>query len=217
MDGDFSGHLLTRGAGLSLATVVDNTDPEGRGRLRVHLLPLDVMVWAALIVPSAGLGYGIALLPKVGEVVVVAFLTPEQPFVLGAVWSGAQSEPAKATPADSRYSLTTPKGMTAVFDDTDGPSVAITTPAGNSIKLTDSGGGSCTVTLGATSVQVTSSEIDLTASGAVQVKAASVKVSASEVSVDAAMSSFSGVVKCDTLIANAVVGTSYTPGAGNIW
>jgi hypothetical protein len=26
-----------------------------------------------------------------------------------------------------------------------------------------------------------------------------------------------GVVKCDTLVANSVVASSYTPGAGNIW
>jgi hypothetical protein len=25
------------------------------------------------------------------------------------------------------------------------------------------------------------------------------------------------VVKCDTMIANSVVGSSYTPGAGNVW
>jgi hypothetical protein len=34
--------------------------------------------------------------------------------------------------------------------------------------------------------------------------------------VNAGMSKFSGVVQCDTLIANSVVSTSYTPGAGNI-
>jgi len=37
------------------------------------------------------------------------------------------------------------------------------------------------------------------------------------VTVDAAMSKFSGVVKCDVLISNSVISTSYTPGAGNIW
>jgi hypothetical protein len=31
------------------------------------------------------------------------------------------------------------------------------------------------------------------------------------------MSKFSGVVQCDTLIANSVAAASYTPGAGNIW
>jgi hypothetical protein len=51
----------------------------------------------------------------------------------------------------------------------------------------------------------------------VNIEAASVNVSASMVKVDAGMSRFSGVVQADTVIANAVVGTSYTPGAGNIW
>ena len=51
----------------------------------------------------------------------------------------------------------------------------------------------------------------------VTVNASTVAVSASMVTVDAAMSKFSGVIKCDTLITNSVVSTSYTPGAGNIW
>ena len=37
------------------------------------------------------------------------------------------------------------------------------------------------------------------------------------ITVNAGMSKFSGVVQCDTIIANSVVGASYTPGAGNIW
>ena len=37
------------------------------------------------------------------------------------------------------------------------------------------------------------------------------------VTVDAGMAKFSGVVECDTLVANSVVAASYTPGAGNIW
>ena len=37
------------------------------------------------------------------------------------------------------------------------------------------------------------------------------------VTVNAGMSKFSGVVQADTVISNAVVSSSYTPGAGNIW
>ena len=48
-------------------------------------------------------------------------------------------------------------------------------------------------------------------------QASQVNVSAGMVNVDSAMSSFSGVVKCDTLIATTVVATTYTPGAGNVW
>ena len=54
-------------------------------------------------------------------------------------------------------------------------------------------------------------------SAKVKVNASQVEVSAGMVKVDAAMSKFSGIVQCDTLISNAVISSSYTPGAGNIW
>lgn len=218
MDGDFStGHLLTHGAGLALATVKDTVDPERRGRLQVKLAAFDVTLWAPCVVPSAGKGYGVAMLPKVNEVVLLAFLTPEQPVILGALWSGRQSEPDHAMPTADRYSITMPSGMKAVFDDANGPNVTITSPAGNSIALTDAGGGKIAATVAGSSVTVTPTEVDVTASATVQVNAASVKVSAPSVTVDAAISKFSGIVQCDTLIASSVVGTSYSPGAGNLW
>ena len=37
-----------------------------------------------------------------------------------------------------------------------------------------------------------------------------------EVTIDAGMVKVSGVIQCETLVANAVVATSYTPGAGNL-
>lgn len=37
------------------------------------------------------------------------------------------------------------------------------------------------------------------------------------VSLEAAIAKCSGTVQCDTIIANSVVGSSYTPGAGNVW
>jgi hypothetical protein len=51
----------------------------------------------------------------------------------------------------------------------------------------------------------------------VTVNASTATISAGMLTVDAGMSKFSGVIKCDTLITNSVVSTSYTPGAGNIW
>jgi hypothetical protein len=57
----------------------------------------------------------------------------------------------------------------------------------------------------------------VTTSAKLTVNATQVAVSASLVTVDAAMSKFSGVVKADTVIANTVISTAYTPGAGNIW
>ena len=46
--------------------------------------------------------------------------------------------------------------------------------------------------------------------------AAAVEINAGMVEVDAGMSRFRGVVQCDTLIANSVVASSYTPGVGNV-
>ena len=49
-----------------------------------------------------------------------------------------------------------------------------------------------------------------------KVSAAVVEIDAGQVEVNAGMARFSGVVQCDTLIANSVVASSYTPGVGNV-
>lgn len=46
--------------------------------------------------------------------------------------------------------------------------------------------------------------------------ATSLKIRAPQVTVQAGSAEFTGVVKCGTLIADAVIASSYTPGAGNI-
>lgn len=46
--------------------------------------------------------------------------------------------------------------------------------------------------------------------------AASIRIRAPLVTVEAGSTEFAGVVKCQTLIADSVVASSYTPGAGNI-
>ena len=67
------------------------------------------------------------------------------------------------------------------------------------------------------SVKLEAQGITVTASAQVKVQAATVQVSAGMVTVDAGLSKFSGVVQCDTVVTNAVISASYTPGAGNIW
>lgn len=202
--------------GLALGRVIDTADPQSRGRVKVSLLAIDLDLWAACIVPSAGRSYGVALLPKNDEIVLVVFLSPDQAFVIGSVWSGRDSLPDEAEPVAQRYAIKTEAGTTMVFDDS-GPSLTVTTPAKNSITLTDAGGGSCTVQIGPTTVQATPTAVTVTSSSSIELQTASLTVSAASVTVNAAMSKFSGIVQCDTMIANTVVGASYTPGAGNIW
>lgn len=44
-----------------------------------------------------------------------------------------------------------------------------------------------------------------------------VKINAAMTETNTPLAKHSGVLECDTLIANAVVSASYTPGAGNLW
>jgi hypothetical protein len=109
-------------------------------------------------------------------------------------------------------------GVKITLDDTDGmESLKLETPAGqiitlkdgrSSIKIEDSNGNS---------IELDSNGIKLNVSNKLTISASQVEISAGLVSVQAGMARFSGTVKCDTLITNSVVSSSYTPGAGNVW
>ena len=93
----------------------------------------------------------------------------------------------------------------------------IETPAGVTATLTDEAGGKITLEAAGNTITMDTQGVTVDASAKVKVTAAQVEVSAGMVKVDAGMSKFSGVVKCDTLIATSVVGSTYSPGAGNVW
>jgi len=80
-------------------------------------------------------------------------------------------------------------------------------PASSQVNISVEGN---TLTLNAAGIRITSSS-KLALEGSV------VDMSAGMVSGNTGMAKFSGVVQCDTIIANSVVGKSYTPGAGNVW
>jgi hypothetical protein len=211
-----SAHTLGHLHSLQLATVTDNADPLDRGRVRITLQASPMEMWASVVAPSAGEGYGVSFIPRVGEIVVVAFINQDVPLVLGSLWSGGGSRPEDADPLEDHYVICTPAETVLDFDDSE-PKVELRTRSGHNLTITESGGGQVNVTLGSQSVTLTPSEITIVSAGPVIINATPVNVSASMVQVDAAISRFSGVIQCDTIIATSVVGTSYTPGAGNIW
>lgn len=211
-----NGHSLGSLNELHLGTVLDNADPESRGRIQVRLHATGLELWASVIVASAGSGYGVSQLPRQNEQVVLAFVSPNLPMVLGAVWSGSSSQPDDAAPVEERYLIQTPAGTQVLLDD-QAPKVEIKTPAGYHLTITDEGSGTVTLEKGGEKIEMSASGISITSSAKVTVQASQVDITASMVKVDAGMSKFSGVVQCDTLISNAVVSSSYTPGAGNLW
>jgi phage baseplate assembly protein V len=175
--------------------VVKARDSRGLGRVRVSLPGFGEEVWARRATLAAGNRRGTWFVPDAGDEVLVAFESgdPRRPIVVGALWSGAQ-RPPESNP--ERTVLRTKHGTTIVFDDGAG-AVEIADTNGNAVTLESNG-------------------VTVTCAAKVTVSASTVEIKAGTIVIDAGMSKFSGVVQCDTLIANSVVSASYTPGQGNV-
>lgn len=107
-------------------------------------------------------------------------------------------------PSDVHITLATTAGNKIEMSDKPGSShISLSTTAGQNIEIADTPVPSITVSA---------------AMGKVSVDCLQATVQASSMlSVTAPMTTFSGVVQVQTLIASTVVGTTYTPGVGNIW
>ena len=202
-------------AGLQLGEVIETSDPESRGRIRVRLTANNLEVWCMVMVAGAGNDYGVSCLPKIGELVVVAFLDREQPVVMGALWKASDEHPQNAQPVEENYLIRTPGGSELRMND-ETPSIEIKTQSGYRVLIDDSTG-EIKIECGSQTVTFNSSSVDINASAEVNINAPMVKLQASTVDIQAGMTRASGTVQCSTLITNSVVSTSYTPGAGNIW
>ena len=66
-------------------------------------------------------------------------------------------------------------------------------------------------------ITLDSNGIHTVSAGTVKVDCSCHETVAAHVKTVAPMADFNGVMKCDTLTANVVTATTYTPGAGNIW
>lgn len=215
--------------GVYPAVVVDHRrpTPPSHGQLRIRLPWLSsaepVELWARYAGPVAGPGAGAWFLPEVEDEVLVAFEAGDlrRPYVLGGLWNGP--DPAPEAPRQSGegqpWSITTRGGSRIRLEDgPEGSRISVETPEGCSLVLDDDAGGSVVVRdPQGCEVRIEGGTVTLRSTDRVVVHTPIVEVEAAMVEVNAPMTRFSGVVQCDTLIANSVIGASYTPGAGNIW
>ena len=214
--------------GVYPARVTDIVDPDQQGRVKVRLPwspdagDSNYEAWARLATMMGGNNRGTFFIPDVDDEVLVAFEggNPRRPYVVGALWNGQDSPPEQMDSAGNNYlkTILSRQGVRVTLDDTDGATkLRLETPMGQSIVLSDAD--ISIVAQDATGVEAvaTSRLVTITAVSQVEVQASTVQVDAGMVTVNAGFSEFSGVVQCSTLIADAVIGTSYTPGVGNIW
>ena len=210
-----------------LARVVAIDDPERLNRVRIRLIAFDgidgqdMPLWARVVAPFAGADRGAFLMPDVDDEVLVIFENgdPRHPLVLGGLWNGASTPPAELGADGNRFKrIRSKNGVTITLDDRPGQeALTLETPGRQKITLGDGPGAITVEDANGNRIELEASGITIQAAANVKVQAAKVEVSAGLVTVDTAMAKFSGVVKCETLIATSVVSASYTPGAGNIW
>ncbi|HZL94155.1 MAG TPA: phage baseplate assembly protein V [Vicinamibacterales bacterium] len=205
--------------GVYTATVLDNRDREGLARVFVRVPGVaDAGIWARIATMMAGQNRGTLFIPDVDDEVLVAFERgdPRLPYIIGALWSGKDKPPVSGADAATTRMIRSRSGVTFRIDDK-ATSLVIETPAGQRITLQDGPGSVCVEDQNGNSVTLTTSGMTINASAKITMNASTVDVSAGMITITAGMSKFSGVVQCDTLIANSVAAASYTPGAGNIW
>ncbi|NML40201.1 hypothetical protein HHL17_23580 [Chitinophaga sp. G-6-1-13] len=125
------------------ATVTDNADPKGLGRVRVRFRwqQQGSTPWIRLVAPHGGPNKGFYFIPEINEEVWVAFESgnPEAPYVLGTTYNGDE----KTEFVDDQNNIKcirTRSGHTIKLDDTsNGESITITDKNGNIITLDTTG------------------------------------------------------------------------------
>ena len=177
---------------------------------------------ARVVSSFAGSDRGVFFLPEVDDEVLVVFVQGDarHPLVIGGLWNGSATPPAAIESGGrNRFKrIKSKNGIVVTLDDQDGQeTLQLETPGGQKLTLKDGPGSVRIEDSNGNSVTLESAGITVQASAKVKVQASTVEVTAGMVTVDAAMSKFSGMVKCDVLQTNAVISTSYTPGAGNVW
>ncbi|MGE0222008.1 MAG: phage baseplate assembly protein V [Acetobacteraceae bacterium] len=213
-------------AGAHLAKVVSVQDPQSLSRVQVTLHGPDAdgeaPIWARVAVPFAGDNRGAFLIPDVGDEVLVVFAGNDvrHPIVIGTLWNGATAVPEQiGGDRVDRWTITGKAGTRiAIVEAGSGQEkVEIETPNGARATLTDASGGSIKLEVGTHTLTMDNQGVSIQTSGKFSVTASQIEMTAGQMKADTALANFSGVVKGSVFQGPSVVGSTYTPGAGNVW
>ncbi|AXV49776.1 type VI secretion system Vgr family protein [Prevotella denticola] len=153
-----------------MATVLSNADPDGKGRVRVHMnWQTDGMQtgWVRVMTPDGGgskdvrSNRGFVFIPEVGDQVLLGFRhgDPARPYVMGSLFNGVTGSGGFA--ANHKKSLTTRSGSTVTFDDT-AHTILLQTTRANKIFIDELNG---TITISsAEEVNVNTKNVNINAS-----------------------------------------------------
>jgi Type VI secretion system/phage-baseplate injector OB domain len=126
------------------ATVLNNLDPQGQGRVQVQLADvygLFPSTWAMPCFPFAGMGMaGVVALPPVGAAIWVEFEAgdPDYPIWCGGFYPDPMGFPLLAnglSPVTPNIHFQTTTGVSLTLSDNPAAQVMVTTPSGASILI----------------------------------------------------------------------------------
>lgn len=124
------------------ATVTDNNDPEGLGRIRVRFnWQQGQSPWIRFYQPYGGNNKGFHFIPEINEEVWVDFEegNPEAPYVTGCAYNGKATS-GFGDPQNNIKAIKTRSGHLIRLDDTDGnENIIITDQGGNTIMMDTQG------------------------------------------------------------------------------
>lgn len=204
--------------GVYPAIVTNIVDEKNLGRVEVKFPWItgdgerDVRTWARLCSPYADNNQGLQVMPAVDSEVIVAFGAGqfEWAYIVGSVWNGMETTAATPEQANNIRLFRTRADSRLEFDDSTPPKVSLTMASGHKVVLDDAAQEILVEHAGGCSIRLTPLSIEIDAN-------VSLDVTAPMVNVDAAVSTFSGIVECNTLMADAfVLSPGYSPGVGNL-
>jgi uncharacterized protein involved in type VI secretion and phage assembly len=171
---------IQRENGILIGVVTDLKDPDGLGRVRVRFPNLNDQqsAWAKVCAPMAGKNRGVFFRPEVDDELLVAFEMgdPRRPYVLGALWSKADTPPADDGNAEKnnwRF-IQSRSGHVLKFDDTKGAERIEVIGKGAKLKLViDASGDKVQILCNSGSVEIKAS------SGKVQIEAKEAEIKSS--------------------------------------
>ena len=117
------------------ATVIDNNDPNGLGRVQVQMAwQKDNSAntpWIRMTNPHSGGGKGMYFIPEIGEEVLIGFEgdNAEKPYVLGTMYNGSENSGYNTAGNDKKV-IQTRSGTKIIMNDAIG-SVFVEDPSGN--------------------------------------------------------------------------------------
>lgn len=133
--------------GVDMAKVTNIDDPEKLNRVKCKRITSDPDVgetdWMYVCSPLAGTNYGLYMMPKVGDLVLLSYLGGDvhRPFVIGSLWTKDVAAPYKIEGGKNEtFSFRLPSGTEVVFSEASGKeSVTITAATGAKMALDGEG------------------------------------------------------------------------------